>query len=108
MAERFLKKMAKKYNFVYVPIESSIYIDFKFGKNNADFQLAKWHKQRKLYTVFHKCVIFNNTIYTSANPDTWLCANTNEQLEKELIKFLSEYKELKLNMKINTIKKDFE
>lgn len=107
MALKFLKNMAKKYNFVYVPFESSIYIDFKYG-NNADFQLAKWYKERKLYVVFSKCVIFNNTIYTSADPDTWLIANTNEQLEKELIKFLSEYKKFKLKLKINSIEKDFE
>lgn len=99
--------MAEKYNFVYVPFESSIYIDFK-SRNNADFQLAKWHKQRKLYTVFPKCVIYDNSIYTSSDPNTWISVKTNKQLEKELIKFLSEYKKFKLKLKINSIEKDFE
>lgn len=108
MSLKFLKQMAEKYNLVYVEDQNSIYIEFDRNRSNSNYQVAKCYPDRKMYLIFPECVIRpDGKISTSNNEKTWVRVKTNEAFEKELIKFVANYKEAILQLKIQTIDKDF-
>ena len=105
---KFLKQMAEKYNLVYVEDQNSIYLEFEPNRSNSNYQVAKWYDDERGYLLFPVCVIrVDNKIVTSNNQNTWVRVKTNVEFEKELIKFVANYKETMLKQKIQTIEKDF-
>lgn len=107
MSLNFLKQMAEKYNLVYVKDQDSIYIEFDRGRSNSNYQVAKYYPYERKYVVFPVCEIRGDKIATSNNEKTWVRVKTNEAFEKELIKFVANYKETIIKQKIQTIDKDF-
>lgn len=108
MSLKFLKQMAEKYKLVYVEDQNSIYLEFVQNRSNSNYQVAKCYPDRKMYIIFPVCVIRpDGKITTSNDEKTWVRVKTNEELEKELIKFVANYKETIVKQKIQTIDKDF-
>lgn len=107
MSLKFLQQMAEKYNLVYVKDQDSIYIEFDKNRSNSNYQVAKCYPDRKMYLIFPVCVIRGDKITTSNDENTWVRVKTNEEFEKELIKFVANYKETIIKQKIQTIDKDF-
>lgn len=104
---KFLQQMAKKYNFVYVENQNSIYLEFDPNRSNSNYQVAKWYDDERGYLLFPVCIIRSDKIVTSNEEKTWVRVKTNKNFEKELIKFVANYKETILQLKIQTIDKDF-
>lgn len=108
MSLKFLKQMAKKYNLVYVEVQNSIYLEFEPNRSNSNYQVAKCYPDRKMYLIFPVCVIRpDGKITTSNDEKTWVKVKTDKEFEKELIKFVANYKETIIKQKIQTIDKDF-
>lgn len=108
MSLKFLQKMAEKYNFVYVENQNSIYLEFEPNRSNSNYQVAKWYNDERWYRLFPVCIISpDNKITTSNDENTWVRVKTDKEFEKELIKFVANYKETLLKQKIQTIEKDF-
>ena len=108
MSLKFLQKMAEKYNLVYVEDQNSIYLEFEPNRSNSNYQVAKWYDYERWYLLFPVCRIrVDNKITTSNEEKTWVRVKTNKEFEKELIKFVANYKETLLKQKIQTIEKDF-
>ena len=108
MSLKFLKQMAEKYNLVYVKDQDSIYIEFDRGRSNSNYQVAKWNIYDKYYILFPVCIIRpDNKIATCNDQNTWVRVKTNVEFEKELIKFVANYKEAIIKQKIQTIDEDF-
>lgn len=108
MSIEYLKQMADKYNFVYVENQNSIYLEFDPNRSNSNYQVAKWYDDGRGYLLFPVCIIRGDKKITTSNEEkTWVRVKTNEKFEKELIKFVANYKETLLKLKIQTIDKDF-
>lgn len=109
LGDELLKKMAEKYNLVFMEALSSLYIKYVSNNNDdaSNFQVAAWNPLTCCYSIYPVCEIKNKEIITSNNEDTWKRAKTNEELEKYLIEFEKNYKEARLKLKIKTIEKDF-
>jgi len=99
--------MAEKYNLVYVENKNSIYLEFDPNRSNSNYQVAKWYDYERGYLLFPVCRIRDDKITTSNDQNTWVRVKTNVEFEKELIKFVANYKETMLKQKIQTIDKDF-
>ena len=107
MSLKFLQKMAEKYNFVYVKDQNSIYLEFEPNRSNSNYQVAKWYNDERGYLLFSVCIIRDDKITTSNDENTWVRVKSDKKFEKELIKFVANYKETILKLKIQTIDKDF-
>ena len=108
MSLKFLQQMAEKYNLVYVKDQTSIYLEFEPNRSNSNYQVAKWYKDKRQYIIFPVCIIRpDNKIATCNDQNTWVRVKTNVEFEKELIKFVANYKETLLQQKIKIIEKDF-
>lgn len=108
MSLKFLQQMAEKYNLVYVKDQTSIYLEFEPNRSNSNYQVAKWYDYGRGYILFPVCIIrSDNKIATCNDQNTWVRVKTNVEFEKELIKFVANYKKTMLKQKIQTIEKDF-
>lgn len=107
MGIRFMKKMAEKYDLIFVPSLDSLYTKYNINIpiDYADYQVVAW--KNDYYKVYPVCEIKGNEIITSNDDRTWVEARSNSMLEKYLIEFKKNYKEALMKLKIKTIEKDF-
>ena len=102
-----MKKMAEKYDLIFVPSLDSLYIKYNVNDpiDYADFQVVSLRSD--YYKVYPVCEIKGNEIVTSNDERTWVEARSNSMLEKYLIEFKKNYKEALIKLKIKSIEKDF-